>query len=202
MTPRPRVLALHAHDFEGMFQDLRELGEAVGADSSKLERNLRKRIDAVVSKSSTLPKRRVFCMEWLEPLYCSGHWVPEMVEMAGGRDDLARKKKDSFRIEWADLVKFAPEVLVMMPCGFTMARARRELPVVTRRPEWAGLPAVRSGEVYLADGPSYFNGAGPRLVDGLEILAEIIHPDVFRRKHRRGYTKVSCRVMESQRRDS
>ena len=190
VTPKPQVLALHAHDFEGMFRDLHELGEMVGVDPSPLERKLRKRIDRVVSKTSKLAKRRVFCMEWLEPLYCSGHWVPEMVEMAGGRDDLARKKKDSFRIEWKDLVAFAPEVLIMMPCGFSMARARRELPVVTGRAEWKELPAVKNGEVYLADGPSYFNGAGPRLVDGLEILAEAIHPEAFRRTHRRGYTRV------------
>ena len=188
--PGARTLALHAHDFEGMFEDLRELGEAIGVDSSRLEKRLRKRIDAVVSKTKGLAKRRVFCMEWLEPLYRSGHWVPEMVEMAGGRDELARKKKDSARIEWPALVEAAPEVLVILPCGLPMGRARRELPLVTGRTEWGGLPAVRNGEVYLADGPSYFNGAGPRLVDGLEILAEIIHPEVFRRRHRRGYTRI------------
>lgn len=190
VDPRPNVLALHAHDFEGMFRDLRELGEAVEVDSSPLEKKLRKRIQAVVSKTSKLARRRVFCMEWVEPLYCSGHWVPEMVEMAGGRDDLARRKKDSRRIEWRELVRFAPEVLILMPCGFTMERARRELPAVTRRREWKTLPAVANGEVYLADGPSYFNGAGPRLVDGLEILSEMIHPELFRRRHRRGYTRV------------
>ncbi len=191
VKPKPRVLALHAHDFEGMFQDLRELGEAVGADPGPLEARLRKRIDAVMSKSRKLPKRRVFCMEWLNPIYASGHWVPEMVDMAGGRDDLAFRKKDSKRIEWPQLVDFAPETLILMPCGFTMARARKEIPVVTRRPEWSRLPAVQRGEVYLADGPSYFNGAGPRLVEGLEILAEILHPEAFPRRRRRGYVKLS-----------
>ena len=185
-----RSLALHAHDFEGMFQDLRELGEAIGVDPAPLEKRLRKRIEAVVSRTKRLAKRRVFCMEWLEPVYCSGHWVPEMVEMAGGRDDLARKKKDSARIEWAALVEAAPEVLIVMPCGLTMRRAKRELPIVTGRAEWRALPAVRRGEVYLADGPSYFNGAGPRLVEGLEMLAEMIHPEVFRPRRRRGYTAI------------
>lgn len=197
--PGARALALHAHDFEGMFRDLRELGEAVGRDPGPLERRLRKRIAAVVSKTRGLARRRVFCMEWLEPLYCSGHWVPEMVEMAGGRDGLARKKRDSARIEWEALVAYAPEVVIVMPCGLSVRRARRELPLVTRRPEWAGIPAARNGEAFLADGPSYFNGAGPRLVDGLEMLAEMIHPEVFRRKHRLGYTKAGRRVAEPQR---
>lgn len=190
MKPKPRVLALHAHDFEGMFRDLRELGAAAGADARPLERSLRQRVDAVGRKSKGLARRRIFCMEWLEPIYCSGHWVPEMVERAGGRDGLARKKKDSARIEWAALAEYAPEKLILMPCGLTMSRARRELDVVRRRPEWARLPAVRSGEVYLVDGPSYFNGAGPRLADGLEMLASIIHPEVFGRWRRRGCVRL------------
>jgi iron complex transport system substrate-binding protein len=190
MASKPKVLALHAHDFEGMFDDLREVAEAAGADARPLERRLRRRIEAVKRRARGLPKRRVFCMEWLEPVYCSGHWVPEMVEMAGGVDRVARKKRDSRRVEWEELIEFAPETLILMPCGFSIARTRKELSTVTRRLEWARLPAVKAGEVYLADGPSYFNGAGPRLVDGLEILAEILHPDIFRRRRRGGYSRL------------
>lgn len=190
MRPRPRVLALHAHDFEGMFADLRELAEATGADARPLERELRRRIGRVAARARGLRKVKVFCMEWLDPVFSSGHWVPEMVAMAGGRDALARAKRDSARVEWDELVRAAPEKLILMPCGFTMERTRRELPAVRRRPEWRRLPAVRKGEVYLADGPSYFNGAGPRLVDGLEILAEIIHPEAFPRRRRKGYAKI------------
>lgn len=192
VRPKPKVLSLHAHDFEGMFADLRELAEALGVDARPLERKLRRRIDAVVSKTRRLPKRRVFCLEWLDPIYASGHWVPEMVEMAGGRDELALRGKNSRVIEWREVLDYAPEKLIVMPCGFSMARARRELPVVSRRPGWKELPAVRNREVYLADGPSYFNGAGPRLVDGLEILAEILHPGLFPRRHRSGYTRVNA----------
>lgn len=129
-------------------------------------------------------------MEWFDPPYTSGHWVPEMVEMAGGRDGLARRKKDSRRVEWPEIEAFAPETLILMPCGFTMKRAERELDVLKARPEWTRLPAVRAGEVYLVDGPSYFNGAGPRLVRGLEILAEILHPQVFLRHTKRGWRRV------------
>jgi iron complex transport system substrate-binding protein len=192
VTPKPRVLALHAHDFEGMFADLRELGELLGKDARPLEKSLRRRIDAVAKKTRKLPKRRVFCMEWIDPVFASGHWVPEMVELAGGRDPLASKGKESRRIEWQAVVEAAPEVLILLPCGLSRERTLKELPKATGRPGWSELPAARANEVYHADGPSYFNGAGPRLVDGLEILAEILHPEVFPRRHRKGYTRLKC----------
>lgn len=193
VQPKPRVLALHAHDFEGMFQDLRELAELLGKDARPLEKSLRRRLDAVARKTRALPKRRVFCMEWLDPVFASGHWVPEMVERAGGRDLLGSKGKESRRIEWDAVVEAAPEVLILMPCGLSRERTLRELPKVTSREGWSTLPAVKAGEVYHADGPSYFNGAGPRLVDGVEILAEILHPGVFPRRHRKGYARLSGR---------
>ncbi|MBI3854313.1 MAG: cobalamin-binding protein [Planctomycetes bacterium] len=190
VKPKPRVLALHAHDFEGMFADLRELGDLLGRDARPLERALRRRIEAVRKRSRKLPKRRVFCMEWLDPVFASGHWVPEMVDLAGGRDPLASKGKESRRVEWPAVVDASPEVLILMPCGLSRERTLRELPRVTERPGWESIPAVRNGEVWHADGPSYFNGAGPRLVDGLEILAEILHPAEFPRRHRRGYARL------------
>ena len=189
-TPKPGVLALHAHDFEGMFADLRELADALGKDVRPLERKLRRRIEAVVKRTRKLPKRRVFCMEWMDPVFASGHWVPEMVEMAGGKDVLASPGKESRRIEWQAVVEAAPDILILMPCGLSRERTLHELPTVTSRPGWESLPAVRSGNVFHADGPSYFNGAGPRLVDGLEILAEILHPDQFPKRHLKGFTRL------------
>jgi len=188
VRPKPKVVPQHAHDFEGMFADLREFAKAAGADARELERSLRRRVEAVAKRARTLPKRRVFCLEWLDPPFASGHWVPEMVAMAGGADPLARPRRDSVRTTWEAVAAAAPEVLVVMPCGFTLDRTRRELPAAAARPEWASLPAVKNGEVYVADGHAYFNGSGPRLVDGLEILAEILHPETFTpRRHRRGY---------------
>lgn len=184
------MLALHAHDFAGMFRDLAALADATGVDARPLESKLRRRIDAVTKKARRARTVRVFCMEWFDPPYSTGHWVPEMVELAGGRDGLARPGKDSVRVEWSAIAKFAPEKMVLMPCGFRPARARRELPVLRARAEWRALAAVKAGEVWLADGPAFFNGAGPRLVDGLEILAEILHPEIFPRRHRRGYAQL------------
>jgi iron complex transport system substrate-binding protein len=129
-------------------------------------------------------------MEWIDPVFASGHWVPEMVAMAGGVDPLAEKGKESRRIEWKAVVDAAPEILILMPCGLSLEQTLKELPRAVARPGWAELPAVRNGQVWHAEGPSYFNGAGPRLVDGVEILAEILHPEVFPRRHRRGYSRL------------
>ena len=189
VKPRPKVVPQHAHDFEGMFTDLGELADAAGTDARPLERKLRRRIEAVQRKARSLPKRRVFCLEWLDPPFASGHWVPEMVVMAGGADALARPKRDSARVSWEAVVDAAPDTLVVMPCGFSLDRTRHEMPAAASSPEWKSIPAVRNGEVYVADGHSYFNGSGPRLVDGLEILAEILHPREFPRKHKAGYFK-------------
>ena len=193
VRPKPRVIPQHAHDFEGMFTDLRELADATGTDARPLEKKLRRRVDAVAKRARNLPKRRVFCLEWLDPPFASGHWVPEMVAMAGGADALARPKRDSVRISWSEIVDAAPDVLIVMPCGFTLERTRKELPSAAARPEWSTIPATKTGEVYVADGHAFFNGSGPRLVDGLEILSEIIHPEVFPRRHRSGYFKWRSR---------
>lgn len=190
VQPRPKVLALHAHSIEGMFSDLKELGDSLGKDARPLEKRLRRRIDAVAKKTKSLPKRRVFLMEWIDPVFASGHWVPEMVEIAGGVDPLAQKGKESRRVEWSAVVDAAPDVLILIPCGLSRAQVMKELPKAVSRPGWSTLPAVRNGEVWHADGPSYFNGGGPRLVDGIEILAEILHPDVFPAKHRKASTRL------------
>jgi iron complex transport system substrate-binding protein len=183
VRPKPRTVTLTGKSLEGMFADLRKTADAVGADPRPLERSLRARLAAVERKTRRLPRRRVFLMEWLDPVFASGHWVPEMIEVAGGTDGLARRGK-SRRLEWTELADYAPDVLVVMPCGFAPERTRKDLEAVAARPGWDAIPAVRSGEVWIADGPAYFNGAGPRLVDGVELLASIFHPEAFPRRRR------------------
>ena len=122
-----------------------------------------------------LPKPRVFCLEWLEPLMACGHWVPEQVEAAGGVEVLGRAGQPSRYVTSEEVVAAQPEAIVVMPCGFSIERTRRELPIVTSQSWWSDLPAVRAGRVHLVDGPSYFNNSGPRLVDGVEYLAALLH---------------------------
>lgn len=118
-------------------------------------------------------------MEWIDPVYCSGHWVPEMVRIAGGTDELGKEGSDSVRIRWEDVQSWAPEVLIVMPCGFNLEKSiEQSAPLVNNR-GWFDLPAVRNHQVYAVDASSYFARPGPRVVEGTELLAHLIHPEVF-----------------------
>jgi iron complex transport system substrate-binding protein len=118
-------------------------------------------------------------MEWLDPIYCSGHWVPELVKIAGGIDALGREGSDSVRILWSDVLKWDPEVLVVIPCGFHIDKVIEQTPKLCEYEGWQDLTAVRDNRVYAVDANSYFARPGPRVVDGGELLAHLLHPDTF-----------------------
>ncbi|MGH2769371.1 MAG: ABC transporter substrate-binding protein, partial [Actinomycetota bacterium] len=119
---------------------------------------------------------RVFCIEWLDPIYAAGHWVPEQVALAGGMEGLAHAGHESRRIDWERVLSYRPEAVVIMPCGMPIERTVAELDALTSRPGWERLPAVVEGRVWVVDGSSYFNRPGPRVVRGAEILAALFHP--------------------------
>jgi iron complex transport system substrate-binding protein len=121
----------------------------------------------------------VAVIEWLDPVFCSGHWTPELVEIAGGQEVLGLKGQDSVRTTWHDVARAAPDILVLACCGQPAARAAQDWEPLVRRPEMQALAPVRTGQVYVVDGNAYFSRPGPRVVDTLEILAEIIHPELF-----------------------
>jgi iron complex transport system substrate-binding protein len=177
----PRVLRLHPHTLEDVFRDIISVGAATGraGEARRLVGALRGRVAAVEAAARGAPggRPRVFCMEWLDPPFCGGHWMPEIVERAGGREVIGRPGRPSFRVEWDAIVAAAPEVVVLTVCGFDVARTRAELPVIAARPEWRALPAVAAGHIYATDGSAFFSRSGPRLVDGLEIMASILHPE-------------------------
>jgi iron complex transport system substrate-binding protein len=178
----PRLLPLSPSLLGDVLQDINRVGEATGREEQArfLVRRLRERIDRVTARTATAAERpATFCLEWADPLYVAGHWVPEMVEMAGGIDGLGGKGKPSVPIEWERVVSYAPEVVILMPCGFDVERAVREMPLLTRLPGWLDLPAVQRGQVYAVNATAYFSRSGPRLVDGLELLAKILHPELF-----------------------
>lgn len=179
---RRTVLSLEPTTLEGILQTIEQVGEATGprTQAAELVRALRERIEQVAARAALAPSRpRVFAMEWLDPPFTAGHWVPEMVSLAGGRDDLAQGGKPSTRIQWADVERYDPEVIVLMPCGFTLERAVEEFSRTPLPHGWERLAAVRTGRVYAVNGSAYFNRPGPRIVTGLQILAEILHPDFF-----------------------
>ena len=118
-------------------------------------------------------------MEWLDPVYCSGHWMPEMVEIAGGTDRLAQPHAGSIRIPWSDVVDYAPEVLIITPCGFNLDKVIEQARPLRDYPNWFDLPAVRDGRVYAVDANSYFARPSLRVVEGTQLLAHLIHPELF-----------------------
>ena len=181
MPGDPQILCLNASSLEDVLRDIEMIGAATGRREAAagwiLE--LKARIEKVRTNVAMAPPRPVVCLEWLDPLYSAGHWVPELVTLAGGVDLIARAGTESIEITWDNVQRTAPHVLILMPCGFGIARTLRELDRLTSRPGWKKLPAVRNGEVYAVEGPAYFNRPGPRLVNGLELLARLFHPSRF-----------------------
>jgi iron complex transport system substrate-binding protein len=179
---RPQVLWLTPKSLDGIFENLRELGEATGRsrEAEELIRHGRARLNAIAALTGDIvAKPRVFCMEWMDPVYCCGHWVPEMVRIAGGMDALGRDGADSVRISWEEVLDGAPDVLIVMPCGFDLAKTMAEAQRPAAFDRWSEIPAVRSGCIYAVDANAYFARPGPRVIDGTELLAHLIHPDKF-----------------------
>src|SRR5262249_43808266 len=179
LSPAPSLLSLHPHRLDDVLGDIRRVGEAAGV----LERAgrevdlLSERLLAVErALSATTRRPRVAGLEWLNPVMASGHWVVEMIARAGGEDFLGRDREPSVCVAWEEVLRYAPEVIVLMPCGFDVERSAADVLLLAGRPGWESLPAVQAGEVYAVHGAAYFNRSGPRLVEGVEILAEILHP--------------------------
>ena len=182
LANKPKIVSLTPNCLTDVLDDVARVGEATGQrhKAERVVRDLEQRISAVRDRAAQLYARpRVACLEWFDPIYAAGHWVPEMVELAGGRDVLGRKGEPSAKIDWHKVVEFAPDVIVLMPCGFDVSQTLRGAPVLKQLEGWRDLPAVKAGNVFAANGHAFFSRPGPRLVDGLELLAHIIHPEVF-----------------------
>ena len=165
-----------------VLEDIRRVGQATGTQekAESIVSRMQARIDAVVEGASQAVDRpSVLTLEWVEPLMCSGHWVPEMVELSGGVNCFGDKETGSFRLEWDKIVDSQPEVIIFMPCGYDVKRALQDVPLLVDKEGWSDLPAVRNERVYVIDASAYTSRSGPRLVAGLEIMAEMIHPGLF-----------------------
>jgi iron complex transport system substrate-binding protein len=176
-----QVVSLRPRGLGGVLEDIVTVGKACGAEpaAEELVISLEARIKRVRERAEGLDRPRVFCVEWFDPVFASGHWVPEMVWMAGGEDSLGHAGQDSRKIPWELVVAYDPEVLVLMPCGFDVGRTAEDVPLLSKNEGWRSIAAVRAGAVYATDGSAYFSRPGPRLVDGLELLSRMIHPEVF-----------------------
>ena len=183
---RPRIVSLAPNALDDVFADIARVADALDLHErgQALVAGLRRRIDAIAGHARSLPRRpRVAAIEWIEPLMAAGNWVPELIELAGGESLFGAAGRHSPWMEWRDLVAADPDVILVLPCGFDIARSLQEMAALTARPEWNRLRAVERSTVFVADGNQYFNRPGPRLVESLEILAELLHPDAFPARH-------------------
>jgi iron complex transport system substrate-binding protein len=149
-------------------------------------------MSTIAGRARLLPEQpTVACIEWIEPLMAAGNWMPELVEMAGGANLFGLAGRHAPWMSWEALVGADPDVIVVVPCGYDIAKSRAELPALTQKAEWPHLKAVQNEQVFVTDGNQYFNRPGPRLVESLEILAEILHPEVFQCGHEgRGWERM------------
>jgi len=179
---RPQLISLAADSLAGILDDIRTVATALGRRDrgERLVGSLQARIDAIARRTASVAYRpRVFCMEWVDPPYCGGHWMKELVEIAGGHDALAVAQRPSYRVAWQDVLDFAPEIIVLTCCGLDVERAARESRILAGFAGAHALPAIRNDQVFAADCSAYFARPGPRIVDSLEILAHIIHTQLF-----------------------
>jgi iron complex transport system substrate-binding protein len=201
---KPKILWLTPRSLDEIFDNVRELGAATGRSrqAEEIIADGRERLERIAAQTSRLSDRpRVFCMEWIDPVYCSGHWVPKMVRIAGGNDELGREGTDSVRILWQDVLRWAPEVLIVMPCGCGLAKAAEQAQRLFDYPGAFELPAVNNGRVYAVDANSYFARPGPRVVDGAKLLAHLLHPACCKwRGPSNVFTKLECRSQPASRR--
>lgn len=178
LSGAPRVVNLEPQSLDGLFEAIRQVASAVGVSADDTIRQLRGRVQAVAMRSAELSERpRVTLLEWLDPPFSCGHWNPELVRIAGGIEGFGKEGRPSRRLRWDEVSAWQPDVIVIACCGFTIERACRDLAGTHAITGWQELPAVRSGRVYVADGSHYFNRPGPRLVESLELLAHVFHPD-------------------------
>ncbi len=180
LPQQPEVLSLNPRNLDDVWSDILSVGRATGRNDSalKIVEEIRRRVSGVEhAVSSAAARSRVLCLEWLDPPFIGGHWVPDMVERAGGLDVLGHTGEPGYRVDWERVLAAQPEVVVVMPCGYHLKETVEEFRKVHLPEGWEELPAVSNGRVFAVDASSYFSRPGPRLANGVEILAHLFHPD-------------------------
>ena len=176
------IVSLKPDALADILDDIAKVARALGRErqGKRLVEQLKARMASIAERSGAAQTRRRCAMiEWVDPLMAAGNWMPELVQMAGGENLFGATGRPSPRLDWDQLVMADPDLILLHPCGFDMARTLQDMPLLERRPGWHELKAVRRDRIFVADGNQYFNRPGPRIVESLEILAEILHPEVF-----------------------
>lgn len=183
---KPKIVTLKPDGLEDVWKGFQKVAEALGVPKNgenfvQKSKQRMKVISEKAKKFSSSPS--VVCIEWFDPLMVAANWMPELIEMLGARDLFGRAGEHAPKVRWEDVIKTNPDFILIMPCGWGMDRSRKEIHLMTQKPGWRDLKAVREGKVYLTESNQYFNRPGPRLVDSLEIMAEIFYPETFKFGH-------------------
>ena len=184
---RPKIVSLEPNGLTDVWTDIQNVANAIGEQQrgKELLEGLSNRLCLIEEKASkfldtAIDRPRVACIEWIDPLMAAGNWIPELVEMSGGENIFGAAGQHSPWIEWDVVCKEDPDVIVIMPCGYDISESRRNMPALSDRSEWSSLKAVKNGTIYIVDGNQYFNRPGPRLADSLEIMAQLVIPEIFK----------------------
>lgn len=184
--PQPQVISLQPKTLTDVWADIDRVATQLGVEANPVLTSLQQRVTAcqqILQNLNLNERPTVAAIEWIDPLMGSGNWIPELVELAGGRNVLGAIGQHSPYLSWDNLLKADPDIVIVMSCGFDLERIRQEMQqVLLTQPQWQQLRAVQRNQLYITDGNAYFNRPGPRLVDSLEILAEILHPRLFQSK--------------------
>jgi len=177
------VLSVSPTDLSSVVSSIRTIASAMGAEAEaeELTAQMKSELQQIQDNVSELNWPSVLAIEWMEPLMSAGNWVPQLIQLAGGQPLASEAGEHSPWLEWKQVQQLNPQIITVMPCGYTLEQTLSEISVLTNRPGWSELRAVQNKQVYLLDGHHYFNRPGPRLVDSTHILAEILHPSIFRK---------------------
>jgi len=179
LKQKPQIVSLSPKTLDDVFEDMFTVAGAAGVDATNIVKTLLSRVKRIAPSATLQEKPSVGCLEWLAPLWRTGHWIPGMVELAGAEEVLADFGKPSRTIQWEELQEKNPDILIIMPCGYNLNRAREEFLRVRNHYPWENLRAYQNQSVFVVDANSYFSRSGPRLVDGLEMMAEMFHSEYF-----------------------
>jgi len=193
LGPDVQVLSVSPTDLSSVIQSIRDIARAIDAEEAAetLTARMKSELQAIQDKTEQLYRPEVLALEWMEPLMTTGNWIPQLIQLAGGIPIGAESGEPSPQIDWQEIRRLDPPIITIMPCGYCIDQTLKELDTLTSRRGWNQMRAVKNRQVYLLDGHHYFNRPGPRLVDSTRILAEIIHPSIFRNKEHPGWINLA-----------
>ena len=188
LNKNTKIISLQPNTLNDVFDDIKRVAKGLNIDEIEIKnliKPLKQRLESIKIKSSKKKKRTIACIEWIDPLMVAGNWIPEMVEISGGEDIFGKSGKDSHWIKFDEIQKYDPEIIIFLPCGYDIEKTKNEVEnLFNKQNKWNMLDAFKNKEIYIVDGNQFFNRPGPRLLESLEIFAEIIHPELFNFNHK------------------